>query len=63
MRRDLAGTERARSAAKPLTRDEARRIAVHDHSATIRPTPTWWSLVTAFSLIYREFPANYGRVF
>jgi NADPH:quinone reductase-like Zn-dependent oxidoreductase len=28
-------------------------------STTIRPTPTWWSLVTAFSLIYREFPANY----
>jgi hypothetical protein len=28
-------------------------------ATTIRPTPTWWSLVTAFSLIYREFPANY----
>jgi hypothetical protein len=29
-------------------------------ATTIRPTPTWWSLVTAFSLIYREFPANCG---
>jgi hypothetical protein len=29
-------------------------------ATTIRPTPTWWSLVTAFSLIYRELPANYG---
>ena len=28
-------------------------------ATTIRPTPTWWSLVTAFTLIYREFTANY----
>ena len=28
-------------------------------ATTIRPTPTWWSLVTASTLIYREFPANY----
>jgi hypothetical protein len=27
-------------------------------ATTIRPTPTWWSLLTAFSLMYGEFPAN-----
>jgi hypothetical protein len=29
-------------------------------ATTIYPTPKWWSLFTAFSLIYRESPANYG---
>jgi hypothetical protein len=29
-------------------------------ATTIRPTPTWWCEVTAFSLIYGEYPANYG---
>src|SRR6266571_2877119 len=29
-------------------------------ATTICPTPKWWSLVTAFPLIYRESPANYG---
>jgi len=38
------------------TLDDARLSG----ATTTRPTPTWWSLVTAFSLIYRELPANYG---
>ena len=29
-------------------------------ATTIPHIRTWWSLVTAFSLIYREFRANYG---
>jgi hypothetical protein len=28
---------------------------ISTEATTTRPTPTWWSLVTAFSLIYREF--------
>jgi DNA invertase Pin-like site-specific DNA recombinase len=29
-------------------------------ATTAYPIRSWWSLVTPFSLIYREFPANYG---
>jgi hypothetical protein len=44
----------------PLIAFMSSRSSRLSGATTIRPTPTWWSLVTAFSLIYRELPANYG---
>jgi hypothetical protein len=48
-----------KSTMRPLQKILAGKLRLWAASTT-RPTRSWWCEVTAFSLIYREYPANYG---